>query len=69
MNSTKKTSNASSEWEVHKGLLRHQVSSFKIQGCTDSDVLNRKITHNHISAIMAGIVWWITDMKTGILIE
>jgi hypothetical protein len=37
--------------------------SFKIQKCTDSYVLNRKITYNRISALMEGIVWWMTDMK------
>jgi hypothetical protein len=37
--------------------------SFKIQKCTDSDVLNRKITCHCISALMEDIGWWMTDMK------
>jgi hypothetical protein len=59
----KQTSNANSDWEAHKGLLRHQLSSFKIQRCTDSDVLKEKYHTTAFLPSNEGIVWWITDMK------
>jgi hypothetical protein len=37
--------------------------SFKIQKCTNGDSLSRKITHNHISALVKCIFWWMTDVK------